>query len=129
MKNIFVKVNSFMQKKSTQTYWVLLAVFVAGGVVNALIRPTPEPIVKTVVETKEVVSCPMESTWKELKSIDDQGFMLSSRGFNTVSVMMDAMSRFDVATAESKVMELNSIATEIQSMTAKRVEILQKLGY
>lgn len=94
---------------------------------------------KTPATTKEVVKeVPVEkivevekniSEWRQLKTIDDKGFVVASDQMTLCSQGFKAVVNMDVA-------EMNRVATEVKaktlildSLASERTSVLSKLGY
>ena len=105
-----------MIEMSKKKYLVMAVIFFFLGVVFA-------PKGKTV----EV--CTRETTWSELKVIDDKGFVLSSEAMGIMSNAFTATANFDVDQMERETVKLNDKTSEITKLSTERQSKLKELGY
>jgi len=110
-------------RMSWSKFWVIIAGAFLLGFIMA-----PNKIVEVPKEViKEV--CPQESLWRELKEIDDEGFMVASDGFFIVGDTFDALSRLDFEAVEEYTKELSDGVEAMDDIAIKRQAILKELGY
>lgn len=110
---------------------IVITFIIGAGIGNAM--KAPDPVVKEVV--KEV---PVEKTvevekngdtWRSLKTVDDQGFVIAGENMTLCSAGFSAVVNGDIN-------EINRVATQVKANTTKlnnlaedRQELLKKLGY
>ncbi len=110
-------------KMSWRKFWaIIVGTFLLGFIMAPnKITEVPKEVIKEV--------CPQESLWRELKEIDDEGFMVASDGFFIVGDAFEALSRLDFEAAEVYIEELDREADKMKDIATERQAILKELGY
>lgn len=70
-----------------------------------------------------------ETTWKQLKEVDDGLLQVSANGFRVNAEALRAIGNADFATAERKTNELNGLSKEKDVLSTQRQDLLEQLGY
>lgn len=70
-----------------------------------------------------------QSTWKELKSVDDEviGYAADMSGY--CSTILDSVAKGDYSDVSEQTKNVTELTPKIMSASTRRSELLDKLGY
>ena len=106
-------------KKQTNNKWKKWLTYLAIFFLGLVLAPSGD--------TTEV--CPDESTWRELKVVDDRGFQLASDGFLIAGDMVMVIDDADSTAFYEYLDQMNANNVKIEATADRRLEILARLGY
>lgn len=117
------------QSWSKGKFWVVLVgVFALGNIMALMNNPVQvKEIIKEIPVTKEV--CSKENLWKELKTIDDEGFNVAADGFYTISGIFTAIGNNDTNILNRGIADLQETTARMNNVSKTRQQILKSLGY
>jgi len=106
---------------------IIIVIFFAGvGIGNSDDNPVVEKeVIKEVVVEKSVE----KPEWKELKTIDDEGFIVVGETLGLCGEGYKAILAGDVNKLEQINEQTNKNTAKINSLAVKRQVLLKKLGY
>lgn len=113
--------------ENKKTIIVGVAALFAGIIFGATAyspKGVPQP---TKVVTKEV--CRNETTWKDLKEVDDRGFRLAARAMGNAVGFIEAAERGDAEAMQGLVKDMNDTTNGLEDTSNERALLLEKLGY
>lgn len=99
----------------------------SGEVVKEI--PVEKEVIKEVPVEKIVEVEKNGDTWRRLKEIDDQGFIVAGESMELCSAGFYAVSQLDVNTLEAVAKQIPAKNKEIEALSLERNEVLVKLGY
>lgn len=70
-----------------------------------------------------------ESTWQNLKEIDEKAFAYASSGFSLCSNMIEAASDYDYIGLAVATKQMDKITSEMLVLNNNRQQVLQRLGF
>ena len=108
-------------------YWwvviIVVSMMFGAGMKQDKVVTKEVPVTKTITQECD------DSTWRALKSKDDEIINLAGKSFGVVSEAFDAIANLDIDTMERKVTELEGLSVKMQKLGPERQEILRRLGY
>ena len=102
-----------------------LALFIGIGIGGSGSKDTPAPVTKT----NTVYVDKNGDTWKQLKTIDDQGFSLASEGMGVCAEGYTAIGNGDYASLATISPKMKDLTTQINAIGVQRQGLLTQLGY
>lgn len=85
------------------------------------------PVEKVVEKTVEVEK--NLSTWQELKTVDDQGFVVAASNMVLCSEGFKAVASLDTDKMNEVAADVKTNTDTLNNLGAKRQDLLKKLGY
>ncbi len=114
------KMNDKDRKTNNKIIIVAIVAFLAGIFFGSGDSKEVEKIVEVEKNIKE---------WRQLKEIDDQGFVYAQESMSLCSEGFIAVSNLDVETMEEVTEKIKLLPAKIQKTATERGIILGKLGY
>jgi len=108
---------------------IITVIFFAGvGIGNSDDNPVVEKEVIKEVTVEKIVE-KNNDDWKELKTIDDEGFIVAGESMGLCGQGYEAIFENDVKKLEQLNEQMNEKAARINILAVQRQALLKKLGY
>lgn len=102
--------------------------FILGGVIGVSGKDVREVEVIKEVPVEVTVEA-NDDTWRKLKEVDDQGFMVAGESLELCSAGFYAVSQLDANTLEVVVSQIPAKSEKMTELAQQRQELLKELGY